>query len=109
MASINKVILIGNLGRSVSREALSGEALRIYDAYYAALADLGSRFGSALPSDAISFQEASRRLNVALQAFKAALLPLQRIASRLWFARFGPVARAAGFFHAGKVDGRNLP
>lgn len=104
MASINKVILIANVGplsgglhRSVVQEALARYSQAL-DGYGRAFDDL----------QAIKFREAARRLAEALRRLReltgAFATPKKIAADR------PPVFnRTAAFFHAAKVDARNLP
>ena len=104
MASVNKVILIGNLGR-VSRDALDADGQRAFDSYTAALRGycfaLEDLWGRTFAEAARSLAEAFRQLHQLAGRIK---IP-KEIAARCL-----PVFnRTAAFFHAAKVDARNLP
>lgn len=117
MASINRVILIGNLGRAspINPGLLSKEAREAYEAYRDSLGHYGSlmlaRFQAARgPKDVdqapVTFQDVCRRLGAAIRALREALAPLKTLAKKVWFPT---LTRTSAFFHVGKVDGRNLP
>ncbi len=104
MTSVNKVILIGNLGR-VSRDALDTDGQGAFDSYVAALhgycfalEDVGGR----------TFAEAARRLAEAFRLLHQLAGPV-KIPEKI-AARCMPLFnRTAAFFHAAKADARNLP
>lgn len=104
MASINKVILIGNLGR-VSRGSLDAPAREAFDRYGDAL----SVYDAALRNlHARTFGEAARRLaeaNHQLRRLVGSFLVAKEVA-----APGVPILNhSAAFFHSAKVDARNLP
>lgn len=104
MASINKVILIGNLGR-VSRSSLDAPAQEAFDRYGDAL----SVYAAALRNlHARTYGEAARRFaeaNHQLRRLVGTFLATKEIA-----APGVPILnRTAAFFHSAKVDARNHP
>lgn len=104
MASVNKVILIGNLGY-VSRDALDADGRRAFDSYVAALHGycfaLEDVWGRTLAEAARRLAEAFRLLHQLAGRIK---IP-EKIAARC-IPLFN---RTAAFFHTAKVDARNLP
>ena len=104
MASVNKVILIGNLGR-VSRDALNADGQRAFDSYTTAL------HGYCFALEDVcgrTFAEAARRLAEAFRQLHQLAGPLE--IPKKTAARCMPLFnRTAAFFHAAKVDARNLP
>lgn len=105
MASVNKVILIGNLGH-VSRGSLDAAGQQAFDRYDDALRGYRAALEDLLC--ARQFAEAARRLAEAtrqLRKMAGAFAILKKIA-----APCRPLFnRTAAFFHAAKVDARNLP
>lgn len=104
MASVNKVILIGSIGRDSgeSRYVIQRE---IYDGYLDAL----RRYRDALFEDmANAFAAAARRLNEALRQLRILAGPLV-VPKEIAIRRTAMFNRTAAFFHAAKVDARNLP
>lgn len=104
MASINKVILIGNLGL-VSRDSLDDGGRLAFDAYIDALRHFSAAFEDLAAS---KFADTARRVSEALRHLRKLAGPFaipKRIAAP-WTATFN---RTAAFFHAAKVDARNVP
>lgn len=104
MASINKIILVGNLGR-VSRNSLDNAMREAFDRYVDALSGYGFALGDLRAS---TIAAAARRLanaNHQLRRLIGSFLVPRKIAA------LGVVlpGRTAAFFHAAKVDARNLP
>lgn len=101
MASVNRVILIGNLGR-VSRSALDTAGQQTFDGYLAALR------GYFEAMSLRSVEKAARRLAEAFRLLRRVAEPIEipKKISAPWMPLFG---RNAAFFHAGKVDARNHP
>jgi len=103
MASVNKVILIGSLGR-VSRGGLDTAGQQAFDRYV----DAACGYGSVLRDGITGLAEAARRLAEAYRQLHKLASPFvipKKIAAP-WTPLFG---RTAAFFHAAKVDARNLP
>ena len=96
MASINKVILIGNLGR---RPLYDDAVMKTLEAFSRAIC-------GGEDERAASFHETCRRLNEALEAFRKTAKGTRGGSGVLHMHR---VVRASAFFNASKVDGRNLP
>lgn len=104
MASINKVILIGNLGR-VSRSSLDAPAQDAFDRYGDAL----SVYAAALRNlRARAYGEAARSLAEANQQLRS-LVGSFLVAKEVAAPGVPMLNRAAAFFHSAKVDARNLP
>lgn len=104
MTSINKVILIGNLGR-VARDALDADGRQAFDCYAQALYGLGAAFRGDAASP---ISVAARRLAEALRQLLKVVGPcLEPVMSG--GAYVAPMPRTSAFFHPGKVDARNLP
>lgn len=103
MASVNKVILIGNLGR-VSRRSLDTVGQQAFDSYLEAL----EHFRFALEDMLVSrFVEAASRLAEAFSQLRKLAGPfsIRKKIVAPWMPHFN---RTAAFFHAAKVDARNL-
>jgi len=100
MASVNKVILIGNLGR-VSRELLDGAGKQAFDNYLDAVQALFGHLTGKVSEMARKLAEASGKLYELAKPFVIS----QKTAVR----RMPRFSRTAAFFHAAKVDARNLP
>lgn len=102
--SINKVIIVGNLGR-VCRGSLDGEAQAAFDSYLEAL----GRFSSALSLMACdAFSEAARQLSHAMSELRRLAAPFA-VPKKIAAPSSLNFKRTAAFFHAAKVDSRNLP
>ena len=104
MASINKVILIGNLGRDP--EVRYAPAVRaVYERYITALGGYHAAFSQLGQTQ---FPEAARKLAQAFRELRELASPLivpKKIPALCVGLRNG----VAAFFHTGKVDARNLP
>lgn len=100
MESVNRVILVGNLGR-VARGLLDRGGQRAFDGYADALRHF-------LDDLAKSFAVAARRLAEALRQLRELATPLS-VPKTLSYPGIPLFDRSAAFFHAAKVDGRNLP
>lgn len=101
---MNKVILIGNLGR-ISRDSLDADGQGAFDGYVAAL----HGYCSALEALAgRTFAAAARRLAEAMRQLHEMAGRL-KIPTKIAAPCMPLFNRTAAFFHAAKVDARNLP
>lgn len=104
MASVNSVIIIGNLGR-VSRSSLDESGQTAFDSCLAALAGFCSVFDDL---NANAFAKAAQRLQEASRLLRKLAGSLPMVKARAAFVTTA-AQRNAAFFHAAKVDARNLP
>jgi hypothetical protein len=103
MASVSKVILVGSLGR-VSRDSLDAVGQRAFDRYVDALGG----YGDAFEALAEKFADAVRRLASASRQLHELAKPFM-IPKKITACSAPMFNRTAAFFHAAKVNARNLP
>lgn len=117
MTNVNKVILIGNLGRRVIQSDLKDAGLK--DAYgdLRAAADeflhilcrkVDPVFREELGTSP-SLKEIAKALCIALARWRAAFAMFQSKVKATSLPRLTSATRTSSFFNAAKVDGRNLP
>ncbi|WP_157270582.1 hypothetical protein [Azohydromonas aeria] len=136
MASVNKVLLIGDLGRcektssyiNLIESKTNADSIAVGERFVdevrlrvmRALAALGTELtGIVSPgeehdtSPLTAYQRAARVLHAALRALRNSGRCLKHLsacnASSGWQQRLLTSVRVAAFFHARKVDARNLP
>jgi hypothetical protein len=125
MASVNKIILIGNIGRSEGTSSylqLLEDALSrgLIKATRTALEALAWRLTGTVSADESNNTSALTEYQRACQLLHAALKALRNSGGCLkdlsgcnapagWQRRLLTSGRVAAFFHGRKVDARNLP
>lgn len=117
MASVNKIILIGNIGRDFvqfdSACALGDakeELRKQFDAFALLLArKFGPAYGSAEPQGAMTLKSIAKHLALALKRWREALSKFLSETKVTLQPHAACGSRMSAFFSADKVDGRNLP
>lgn len=104
MASVNKVILIGNLGRDPQLRYTPAQR-DVYERYLDALGGYHSAFSQLGQTQ---FAEAARKLAQAFRELRERASPFM-VPKKMPALGIRLCNRIAAFFHAGKVDARNLP